>query len=229
MSLLISMSSYALSCRGLTEKIIANCTSTQCKDMIYLKEIRTSNECHRRPILMPPPNWSKQVIEYELKNLEIKEVQLVELTIKRRWWRSEHFSDVLEYSKLREDPAKSRYLRVEIKHIESDINKQLVKWKEKENLAYSKMVKRKIISWSSLLASFIVVVFAAYLLVKGIIQSKISVLIGSMLFNSTLLFMGLIKVDHYNFVFLLIFAIPGLLLINLVAIIRHVSIKIKSY
>ncbi len=91
------MSSNATSCRGLTETIIADCSNTECKDMIYIKEIRTGNECHRRPIIMPPPKWSKAVIEYELKKLEFKGAHLVELSIEKKWWRAEYFSNLQEY------------------------------------------------------------------------------------------------------------------------------------
>ena len=130
---LFSSGTYALSCKGMDDRIIASCSHTACDNPIYIREVSSRLACARRPEVIEAPSWAQDILEYEVSREEVFEGRkLYELVLEKRYWGAKlAFENAAQYIEMVENhlPTTSTINVLKAKNIDE----VEVMWKSKES------------------------------------------------------------------------------------------------
>lgn len=161
---LFSSGVYALSCQEMNDRIIASCSYTACKSIIYIKEVSTRPSCGRRPEVIKAPNWARKVLEYEISSEEAFEGhKLYELILKKQYWSNYlAFKNSTKYIAMVENRSEKyiRFMRT-LNELDEQNIKQIEKaWKSKESKGLLIDWAWRVADWAGLFISLALLVLS---------------------------------------------------------------------
>ncbi len=136
--LLISAMSAATSCRGLTHRVVGECTSGQCEKIFYVKEIPAYELCDRLSVLSPVPGWARKALEREVSNQQPDAAGIYELSVRSgrypNFLEINSFDDYLE--RLDSKDLDAYILNNLERYKVNSYERALDSWRETERLEY---------------------------------------------------------------------------------------------
>jgi hypothetical protein len=221
----------ATSCAPTKDRVFAQCNVGICTSFLYVREVTSYSQCSRRPVIEKPPEWAKEVFEFEIQqNKFTAENGVYELLLEGSLWSQSYiFSNAEKYRLYSEDSKKQgrpiATLGLSVSH---SIEELRVEWKSKEKKEYKKMVLFKVLDWLSLFVISVLLVYSviwfhkwqkALLSIKWMYLSiSVQLLICVILFVSENIF-------TMPLVILLTVFIPGLWLYQIVSCVNSWWIK----
>ncbi len=152
----------ALSCSSAEDRIFAECSNGSCNNFFYVRELVSYTDCSRRPVIEKPPEWTKEVFEFEIqKNDLTSESGVYELLLESRPWPSSYiFSNAEEYRLYSEKSKKDDSLLGTLSHSQHSIDELKTEWLLKEKKAYQKMLFFNTLDWLILLIASVLLIYS---------------------------------------------------------------------
>ncbi|AZZ98611.1 hypothetical protein [Pseudoalteromonas sp. R3] len=145
----------------MSDRIIGECNSNGCKEILYINEVKASTACSRRPTIITPPSWALKVLEHEvLKYESIESGVIFELTIPIRYWSGKTtFNSYDEYLSYVSDEAKHSYIEPKLKVLTGNSMSSIVEgWEGEVRDAYLRDLMWRTLDWLSLIVSLVCLV-----------------------------------------------------------------------
>jgi hypothetical protein len=150
----------ALSCWPTEDRIFAECGDGICTNFLYVREVQSYDYCSRRPVIEKPPEWAKEVFEFEIqRNNLTSENGVYELLFDSR---SMHILSNAEkyrlyYKELKQNGSSLGTLSKSLSH---SIEELKIKWMSEEKKEYQKMLLFKMLDWLILLIASVLLIYS---------------------------------------------------------------------
>lgn len=214
----------ATSCWPTKERIFAECSDGSCTNFLYIREIQSYDYCSRRPVIEKPPEWVKEIFEFEIqKNNFRSESGVYELLLDSSLMRI--ISDPEKYRLYSERLEKNdRILATLSRSHDHSIDELRIEWMSKEKKEYQKMLFFKTLNWLTLLiASSVLLIYSIiwfHKWQKSLLSIKwvyLSVGVQALIFIIS--FVGMQGWSMLLIIFLAVF-IPGIWLYQIVSVVN---------
>lgn len=150
----------ATSCWPKKERIFAECSDGSCANFLYVREVQSYDYCSRRPVIEKPPEWSKEVFEFEIQRNNFRsESGVYELLLDSSLMHI--ISDTEKYRLYSEESKKNGSPLATLSRSSShSIDELRIEWMLKETKEYQKMLFFKMLDWLILLIASVLLIYS---------------------------------------------------------------------
>ncbi|MCV6622208.1 MAG: hypothetical protein OIF51_10715 [Cellvibrionaceae bacterium] len=187
---LAPMKSEALSCTYRTDTIIGKCSKSSCEKVLYVAYEKAWGPCRQRPVVLDAPIWAKPVLEGELSELDSFEgIRMVQLTLNWRFWLwSDQKKGLEAYREIkaeggRIEPGDIKFLS------EESLSELRSKWKNLEEREYYKYTLIRVIDWTLLALSIVLLAYTVKWFCRILNSSKTNLYLALIVFLQIVWFM----------------------------------------